>query len=162
MELRDALLESWDRQCRIVRAVASRVDESNRHAKPSPEGWPLDYQLAHIHTARKFHLAELDSASAAALGDALVEGADAPLQELSAIRDLLESSARAVRLALQDALLQGKVQVGGFDHPVFFLEHLVCHEGWHLGLIILALRLAGEEPPEQWQEMNIWGVWRTD
>ncbi len=38
---------------------------------------------------------------------------------------------------------------------------MVWHEGWHAGIILLALRLNGREPAEQWEETNLWGIWRS-
>ena len=76
--------------------------------------------------------------------------------------DMLDDSASAVRQALAEALQEGRVKVGGYDHPVFFLQHLVFHEGWHIALIFLAFRLAGQEIPEEWEEARVWGEWRTD
>ncbi len=52
MDVIDFLLDSWDRQCRIVESVSSLVQEENRHLKPSPDGWPLDHHLAHMHKVR--------------------------------------------------------------------------------------------------------------
>jgi hypothetical protein len=39
---------------------------------------------------------------------------------------------------------------------------MIWHEGWHVGLIFLALRLAGEEPKQEWEEANVWGEWRIE
>jgi hypothetical protein len=39
---------------------------------------------------------------------------------------------------------------------------MVWHEGYHAGLILLALRNAGQEPTEEWDEYNIWALWRVD
>ena len=46
MDSIEALLDSWDRQCRIVDSVASLIDDANRHVKPSDDGMTLDRQLA--------------------------------------------------------------------------------------------------------------------
>ena len=29
-------------------------------------------------------------------------------------------------------------------------------------IVFLALRLNGQEPPEEWEEPNVWGQWRTE
>lgn len=162
MDLTEALLESWDRQCRIVAAVAGRIDESNRKAKPSEDGWPLDYQLAHIHKVRHYWLSQFAPARAAAMDDAFGGTWDTPIQDLDEIRSLLAQSAIAVREAVRDALSDGAGPRGGYDHPVLFLQHMVWHDGWHVGLIMLGLRLAGQEPPEEWEEGHIWSEWRTE
>jgi uncharacterized damage-inducible protein DinB len=162
MDLVEALLDSWDRQCRIVDAVASRVDGANRYAKPSPDGGTLDHQLAHIHQVRKYWLSQVAPERAAALGDTFVSGWSDPISDLDEIRACLKASASAVREAVAERLNGDTSPVGGYDHPVLFLQHMVWHEGWHVGLLFLGLRLAGQEPPEEWEEAHVWGEWRTE
>jgi len=162
MDIVDALLDSWDRQVRILTAVGSRVDESNRKAKPSEDGWPLDHQLAHIHAVRKEWLSQLSPERGNALGDTFTDGWFTPIDDLQAIRSQLDASAIAIRAAVREALQNPGTKVGAYDHPVLFLQHMVWHEGWHVGLILLGLRRAGQEPPEEWEEAHIWGEWRTE
>ncbi len=158
----DALLDSWDRQCRIVSVVASKVDESNRKLKPSEDGWPLDRQLAHMHGTRRYFLGNVAPERAKLIGSSFVDGSQNPIEDLDEIKQLLELSGIAVREAVKDALESGVEQFGFYDNPVLYLQHMVWHEGWHVGLIMLALRLGGQEPPEEWEETKIWGEWRTE
>ncbi len=162
MDVTDALLDSWDRQCRIVEAVASRINESNRHNKPSEEGWPLDFQLAHMHKVRHYFLNNVSPEIASSLGDSFTDGWTTPIANLAEIRDLLKASGDAVRRAVEAGLRDGVGQFGWYDNPVLFLQHMVWHEGWHIGLIFLGLRLAGQEPPQEWEEKNVWDEWRTE
>lgn len=166
MNLTEALLESWDRQCKIVEAVMSRIDEANRHAKPSEDGWELDKQLAHMHNTRKFFLSQIAPNHAAALGKTYADEIGTPIADLSEIKACVRASGAAVRAAVSEALDKGlEPMAGGFvtyDNPVLFLQHMVWHDGWHVGLIFLALRLAGQEPPEEWEEEQVWGLWRTE
>ncbi|RYF13944.1 MAG: DinB family protein [Oxalobacteraceae bacterium] len=161
VNITEALLESWDRQCRIVTAVASRVDETNRDVKPSEDGWPLYHQLAHIHLVRRYWLSQVAPELGSALGESYSDGWQTPITDLDAIKALLEESAKAVREGVRQSLEKGE-PVGGYDHPVLFLQHMIWHEGWHVGLIFLGLRLAGQEPAEEWEEANVWGEWRTE
>lgn len=160
MDLATAILESWDRNRRIVKAVADRIDDTNRNALPSPDGWPIIEHLAHIHEVRRFHLDQLDEDGANSLPRPSASGYED--LDLNVLRGMLDESAGAVRKAMKEALDEGRVQCGGYDHPLFFLEHLIWHEGWHIALIFLALRLAGQDPPEEWSESRVWGEWRTD
>ncbi|CAN5640324.1 hypothetical protein BH11ARM2_BH11ARM2_25210 [soil metagenome] len=162
MDLTAALLDSWDRQCRIVDSVASLVDEDTRHALPSPDGWPLDHQLAHIQKVRHYWLSQVAPERTANMDDAYSGTWDTPIQDLDKIKSLLKESAVAVREAVQELLENGTGAVGGYDHPVLFLQHMVWHEGWHVGLLFLGLRLAGKEPSEEWEEAHVWGEWRTE
>jgi len=162
MDILEALLDSWDRQCRIVDKVAARVDESNRHAKPSEDGWPLDYQLAHMHKVRHFFLSNVAPERAQGIGDSFVDGWETPIEDLAKIKVLLKESGPAVREAVREALKKGVEKAGWYDNPILFLQHMVWHEGWHVGLIFLGLRLAGQEPPQDWEEANVWDEWRTE
>lgn len=162
MDIVDALLDSWDRQCRIVEAVASRIDEGNRDAKPSEDGWPLYHQLAHIHLVRRYWLSQVSPERGKALPETFTDGWTTPIQDLDEIKASLRLSAQAVRDGFRELMENGTGAVGGYDHPVLFLQHMVWHEGWHVGLIFLALRLNGQEPPEEWEEPNVWGQWRTE
>lgn len=165
MDVTEALLDSWDRQCRIVTAVSTLIDESNRSVKPSEDGWPLDKQLAHMHRVRTYFLSQVAPEHAASLGSSYADEIGTPIADLDAIRGNLEASGKAVREAVREGLAKGGPMAGEnvtYDNPVLFLQHMVWHEGWHVGLIFLALRLAGQEPSEEWDEPNVWGLWRTE
>ena len=56
MTLVDQLVDSWRRQCSIVEALLDKVDEGNKNAKPSEDGFSLAEQFAHIHLVRKYWL----------------------------------------------------------------------------------------------------------
>lgn len=154
-------LESWDRQCRILDNLAALVDESNRSTKPSPEGMALDMQLCHIHEVRHGWLGEFSKAHQATLGDVLHQEGDQwlPIADLDAIRAQLKVSAKAVRDATEAGVERGG-RIPPYDHAVFFLQHMLWHEGYHFALILLGLRNAGIEPSDEWEELNVWGIWR--
>ena len=165
MDITEALLDSWDRQCRIVDSVASLIDEANRHIKPSEDGMTLDRQLAHMHGVRRFFLSQVAPEHAAGLVSASADKEGTPLADLDAIKACLKASAAAVRTAVKAGLAKGGPMASEhvvYDNPVLFLQHMVWHDGWHVGLIFLALRLNGQEPPEEWEEPNVWGLWRTE
>jgi uncharacterized damage-inducible protein DinB len=165
MDLAQTLLDSWDRQCHIVASVMTLIDEGNRHAKPSDDGMPLDAQLAHMHSTRKYFLSQVAPEHAANLASAYADKQGTPLADLDAIKACVVASNKAVRDAVQEGIAKGGPMAGGhavYDNAVLFLQHMVWHEGWHVGLIFLALRLNGQEPPEEWEEPNVWGQWRTE
>jgi uncharacterized damage-inducible protein DinB len=162
MDLTEALLESWDRQSRIVNSLATRVDETTRKAKPSADGMSLDHQLAHIHKVRYYWLSHFSPKHIEGIDDGFIDEWSTPIEDLDEIKKLLEQSGVAVRKAFKEGMANGAAPAGGYDHPVFFLQHMIWHEGWHVGLIFLGLRLAGAEPPEEWEEKNVWSEWRTE
>lgn len=165
MDITQALLDSWDRQCYIVEAVASLIDDENRAAKPSEDGWGIDRHLAHMHGVRRYFLSQVAPEQAAGLVSASADSEGTPLSDLNAIKACLKASGMAVREAVSRAIERGGPMAGEhvvYDTPVLFLQHMVWHDGWHIGLIFLALRLNGQEPPEEWEEPNVWGQWRTE
>lgn len=166
MNLTEALLDSWDRQCKIVDNVATLIDEANRHVAPSEDGWPLDKQMAHMHRVRKFFLSQVAPKHAADLGDSYADDIGTPIDDLETIKANLKASGAAVRAAVSDALEKGVSPMVGenvtYDNPVLLMQHMVWHDGWHVGLIFLGLRLNGQEPPEEWDEPYVWGLWRTE
>lgn len=166
MDLAAQLLDSWDRQCRIVDSVATLIDEGNRHVTPSEDGWSLDRQLSHMHGVRRFFLSQVAPEHAAKLTSASKDDQGTPLDDLEAIKACLKASAKAVRDAVEEGLKNGGGPMTSehvtYDNPVVLMQHMVWHDGWHVGLIFLALRLNGQEPQEEWEEPNVWGLWRTE
>lgn len=160
----DVLLESWDRQCQIVDNMSRLIDESNRKIRPAAESWPLDFHLAHIHEVRYGWLGQVSPEHQAKLGDVILQEGDRwqAIDSLDEIREQLRISGLAVREAVEQLVSNGVGPIGGYDHPIFFLQHMVWHEGWHVGMLMLGLRVAGQEPPDAWEEEKIWGLWRVE
>lgn len=160
--LLEAVLDSWDRQCRIVNAVAGLVSEDTKNLKPASDSWPIYVHLAHMHSTRKYFLRQFDEDAAKSLPFLFPNGMENPVSDLDVIREALSLSAIAVRKAVDEALSRGIEKVGWYDNALLYQQHLIWHEGWHIGLVMQALRLGGQEPTEDWEEASIWGEWRTE
>lgn len=161
----DVILGSWDRQAQIIDNLFDIVTEDLKTVRPSPDGMPVFEQFAHIHNTRRFWLSQTDPSFLEGYGRSYKQVSEddwQPLDDLCELRGLLRASARAVREATEKAVSDGKTQFGGYDHPVYFLQHMIWHEGYHFSLVTLALRLAGAEPSEEWEEANVWGLWRVE
>jgi uncharacterized damage-inducible protein DinB len=118
-----------------------------------------------MHGVRRFFLSQVAPEHASSLISASADNQGTPLADLDEIKTCLKASEIAVRNAVEDALKVGGPMASEnvtYDNPVLFLQHMVWHDGWHIGLIFLALRLNGQEPPEEWEEPNVWGQWRTE
>jgi uncharacterized damage-inducible protein DinB len=165
LQMLDVLLESWDRQCQTLDNLFELATEDLKDQRPSEDGMPIFEQFAHIHNTRRAWLSQFSPKHLEGYGRSYVQaGADEwkPVQDLAQLRELLKQSAKAVRDATREAIEAGVTERGGYDHPVFFLQHMLWHEGYHFGLIMLALRLAGTEPSEEWEEEKVWGLWRVE
>ena len=164
LDLLPVLLESWDKQAQIIANLTGLINEENRHFLPSPDGWPLDEQLRHINMVRSEWLKEVAPAEQEGLQMLYVkrDGKWIALEDLELIKSELKKSAAAVRRATESAILSGEPKQSAYAHPLLYMQHMIWHEGWHAGLIMLALRVNGQETTEQWEEANIWGLWRTE
>ncbi|HZH98034.1 MAG TPA: DinB family protein [Fimbriimonadaceae bacterium] len=161
----EVLLESWDRQCHILDNLFEIIPDDLKAKKPSEDGMPIYEQFAHIHNTRRFWLSRTSPAHLEGYGRSYVQVGEEdwePVQDLGELRELLRHSAKAVRDATEAAVLAGQTTFGGYDHPVLFLQHMLWHEGYHFALIVLAQRLAGAEPSEEWEDTNVWGLWRVE
>lgn len=158
----EALLDSWDRQCRVIDNLAGLMTPELLQAKPDPDGWTVAYHLAHLHSTRRFwHM--MAAGLEEPVGPSLYtqEGEEIiPSHDLAEIRARLAESGELVRSWTEQRIADGSQQCGNYDHPVLYLQHMMWHEGWHAGLIMLALRLAGHEPNEDTECALIWDVWR--
>ncbi|HWD37453.1 MAG TPA: DinB family protein [Fimbriimonas sp.] len=160
-DLQAQLLEMWDRQSGMIANISRLIDDSSKQFLPSPDGWSIAKHLAHVHEVRYWWLTKVAPDLANNLGESFQEDGETPLEDLQTIKDELAKSAHAVRTALERELRDETQQTGPYSHPVQYLGHMVWHEGWHAGIILLALRLNGREPAEQWEETNLWGIWRS-
>jgi uncharacterized damage-inducible protein DinB len=160
----EALLDSWDRQAQIVQNLAKSITPEMYDFKSGKDEWCIGEHLCHIHGTRRFWMRAVDPNSLEGLvrlHTQISEEDWEPIRDLPQIVDGLRASADRVKETYQKQLQSPNPQ-SPYDHPVLFLQHMIWHEGWHVGAIMQALRANGQERPEEWEEPNIWGVWRTE
>ena len=161
----EIFLESWDRQCKILLNLASQVTtEALRSAKSSDKGMSIVEHLCHIHECRYGWLGKVSPKHQAQVGDVLQKSGEnwLPITDFEEIKHQLSVSAQAIRDAVAEAIQDGKTRIPPYDHPVFFLQHMLWHEGYHFSLIRLALCKRGAEPSDAWEEKNVWALWRDE
>lgn len=162
MDVSSALLLSWEKQCECLSNLASLMNEDLLKVKPSDDGWTLAEHFAHVKECRIGWLQDATGKSVDGnvplyekIGEVWVATTDFPL-----IMSQLANSQAAIATWMKQAMADGTQKAGSYDHPVMYLQHMIWHEGWHAGLIMLALRLAGAAPTEEWEELNLWANWR--
>lgn len=118
-------------------------------------------QFCHIGNTRRFWLSKAIGAPLDPEGRFYRQVGDdwVPISDISDIRRKLDQSGKLLAEKFEGAL-SGRLQLLQYENPVLFLQHMVWHEGYHYALIVLALRLAGHEPAEEWEEEHVWQVWR--
>jgi uncharacterized damage-inducible protein DinB len=79
--------------------------------------------------------------------------------DVDPIAEQLETSARAVREAVQSRVNSGQIMRLDYDHPLLYLQHMIWHEGYHHGQIKLALKVTGRPFEDKEIGPLTWGIW---
>ncbi|HME35895.1 MAG TPA: DinB family protein [Candidatus Sulfotelmatobacter sp.] len=152
--LLEALLDSWDRNNRILVNLLHALPEGGLEAR-SMEGSPSVAQLfTHVHYVRLIFVFE----------DAPEFARDLPEKEWlvepdrGRIAQMLNDSAKAVRDAVESRVETGREMNLHYDHPILLL-HMIWHEGYHHGQIKLALKLMGRPLSNEEAGPVTWRVW---
>ena len=150
-----ALLDSWDRNNRILVNLLGAIPEPDLDVRSTDGGHSVGELFAHMHYVRLAFVAEDAPEFATAL----------PAEEWRAAPDrgqmaeMLNESARVVRDAVRKKIDSGGEMLVHFDHPMLFLQQLIWHEGYHHGQIKLALKLAGRPISNEVAGPLTWRVW---
>jgi hypothetical protein len=78
------------------------------------------------------------------------------------IAQILNDSAKVVRDAVQARVNTGQDMKGAnvaYDHPILLLQHMLWHEGYHVGQMMLALKAAGSPMTDEKAVPVIWSAW---
>jgi len=153
--LLDALLDSWDRNNRILIGLLRLLPSDALDIRPRPDSPSIGQLAAHVHYVRLVFVLEDAPEFARPLpkGEWLIE------RNLDRLIEMLHDSAHAVREAVRGRLAAGRSMNQHYDHPLLMLQHLIWHEGYHHGQIKLALKLAGRPLSDAAAGPVTWDVW---
>jgi uncharacterized damage-inducible protein DinB len=154
-DLLEALLESWDRNNRILLNLLKVLPAGGLEARPMPDSPSVGELFAHIHFVRLVFVFE--DAPECALDLPAEEWARG--HEAGRLTQMLNDSARAVRDAVKGRLEAGRHMDLHYDHPILLLQHMLWHEGYHHGQMKLALKLAGCPMRDEDAGPVTWDVW---
>jgi uncharacterized damage-inducible protein DinB len=163
----EALLDSYGRNNTILLNLLGALPEGGMDAK-AMEGSPsVSVQFSHLHQTRLFWLSQTAPEFAEGLSPLFgKDGQDGRAEpDPERIEQALNQSASAVCEAVKARLHTGRAMKGknaAYDHPILLLQHLLWHEGYHVGQIKLALKAVGHTMSEETEEKAIWGLWRTE
>jgi uncharacterized damage-inducible protein DinB len=151
----EAALDSWDRNNRILLNLLQAAPASCHNARVVATSPSVIEMFAHIIYVRLIFILEDAPESA---------GRAHPREWLretnpERLASGLDSSARAVRDAVEDRLRSGQPMQQHYDHPLLFLQHMIWHEGYHHGQIKLALKVAGQPLEDKEIGPLTWSVW---
>jgi uncharacterized damage-inducible protein DinB len=155
MELLEPLLDSWDRNNRIVVNLLRAIPAEGLAVRSSPEGHTVAQLFMHLAYNRLAFLEE--NAPESGIKAPSEEWVDEPDREQ--IARFLDDTSQKVRDIARTYLESGKSMAMHYDHPVLFLQHMIWHDGYHHGQIKLALKLAGLPVSNAEVGPGTWGVW---
>ena len=137
--LLDPLLDSWDRNNRVLVNLLRTIPEDSLGIRATNESPSVAALFMHIHYVRLVFISE----------DAPDFAQTAPAQEWAAepdrgrMAEMLDMSAQTVREAVKSKVEARQEMNLHYDHPILLLQHMIWHEGYHHGQIKLALKIAG-------------------
>ena len=150
-----AILDSWDRNNRIMLNLLRALPPGGLDARAMPTSPSVTEMFTHIIYVRLVFVEE----------DAPEHAVPVPADEWASEADAdriaaaLESSARVVRDTVEDHLRSGVPMQLHYDHPLLFLQHMMWHEGYHHGQMKLALKVVGLPFDDEPIGIQTWGVW---
>ena len=154
-DLLQAVLDSWDRNNRIVVNLLRAVPPGCHDARVVATSPSVIEMFAHMIYVRLIFVSE-DAPERAGPLDPRNWLRETDPERLAAG---LDSSARAVRNAVEDRLRSGQPMQRHYDHPLLFLQHMIWHEGYHHGQIKLALKVVGQPFEDKRIGPLTWSIW---
>ncbi|HVN06718.1 MAG TPA: DinB family protein [Bryobacteraceae bacterium] len=157
MQLLDALLDSWDRNNKILVNLLRALPPGALELRATETSPTIARLFTHMHYVRLVFVAE----------DAPEFAVPVPKEEWFAERDperiarMLYESAQVVQDAVKGRLASGRRMDLHYDHPILMLQHMIWHEGYHHGQIKLALKMAGQALDNKEIGPVTWSVWMT-
>jgi uncharacterized damage-inducible protein DinB len=151
----DIILDSWDRNNRIVVNLLRAIPSPGTQARVMPSSPSVGEMFVHMLYVRLIFLSE----------DIPESNYPLPPREwfyngdVDKLATELDRSARVVRSAVKSQIESGKEMKLHYDHPLYYLQHMIWHEGYHHGQIKLALKLAGHPFDDEEIGPITWEVW---
>jgi uncharacterized damage-inducible protein DinB len=153
--LLEIILDSWDRNNRILVNLLRALPPGGLEITAMAGGRSVAEIFTHIHYVRLVFLSE----------DAPEFATEVPAREWlkednpNLIAEQLDRSAKAVRDAVEICIQRGQEMKLHYDHPLFYVQHMIWHEGYHHGQIKLALKIAGHPLDDEEIGPLTWDIW---
>jgi uncharacterized damage-inducible protein DinB len=151
----EVLLDSWDRNNKILLNVLRALPEGGLDARATEQSPSIAELFSHIYFVRLVLIFE----NAPEFARTLPEEEWVAERDKKRIAEMLIDSAKVVRDAVKNRVVSGRQMDLHYDHPVLLLQHLMWHEGYHQGQMKLGLKVAGRTITDSEVGPMTWGVW---
>ncbi|WP_058188444.1 DinB family protein [Terracidiphilus gabretensis] len=149
------ILDSWDRNNQILINLLRALPPGGLQARALPTSPTVARMFTHMHYVRLIFLAE----DAPQFTPQVPDREWLDIVDPEEIASQLDSSAKAVRHAVESLLLSGTPMLLHYDNPLLYLQHMIWHEGYHHGQIKLALKAAGHPFDDEEIGPCTWDLW---
>ncbi len=167
MSLDAAFFESWQRHNKIIQNVLKILNDENLKARATPTSPTVAEQFADAQDARVGFLSKIAPEFSAKLPQLYRQEGQQYIYEYDKkkIVTAFKKSQAAVQSAVEARSRTKKGKTIGMDvvysHPLHFLQHMLWHEAYHIGQIMLALKVSGSTMDEKTQQKAVWKVWKS-
>jgi len=134
-----AVLDSWDRNCRVLLNLLRLIPDRGFDACIMEGSPTVSQMLSHMHHERMVSVFENVPEHAGAVPETEWRHESDP----DRLAELLRESGSKVRDAVVGRLEADRPLDRDFAHPIHLLQFLTFHEGYHHGQIKSALKAAG-------------------
>ena len=154
MPVDEAVKEAWLVNDKVNSILLEHLTSEMIEAQTLGGGYSVVQHLAHMAEAKEFWGVMLDEELAGTLPDLFREERIAETN-LAHIKD---GFARTSKVTLE--LAKNTSAPANFPYASLnsYLIHLIAHDSYHRGQIVLAIKTAGHPLPD---EGELWGPWRT-
>jgi uncharacterized damage-inducible protein DinB len=153
----EVFLESWDRHNRVLVNLLRALPPGGLLARATESSPSVSQMFTHMHHERMISVSE----EAPEIGARVPETEWKFEPDGDCIAQLLDESANAVREAVRRRIEAGRDFDRNFAHPIYLVQFLIFHEGYHHGQIKLALKIAGCPLADVLTGPLTWDVWRA-
>lgn len=159
-DLLEPLLDAWQRNNAILLNLLRIVPAGGLAARVFADSPTVAQLYAHIRFCRICTVFESDPAMPLTHPERLLSDEDEWRHDSDpgALELMLLESADVVTLAVSGWIGAGTAIA--YDHPIILMQHLLWHEGYHVGQIKLALKAAGLAIADREAGPATWDVWR--
>ena len=150
MNTLDAILETWQRNTRVILNILRALPEGGIDARDQGGTWAIAHHLADMQGGNVYWLEKSAPRFAEGLEQLYTENAGVisgpktePERDPQKIIAAFERANEAVERAVRHHVETGEPFGDVYAHPVFFLQHMLWHQAYHTGQIVWALKQSG-------------------
>lgn len=153
--MNETVKEAWLVNDEVNSVLLEHLTPKMIEAQTPGGGYSVGQHLAHMTEAKKFWDAMLNEEQAGTLPDLFGEERVAETN-LAHIKDVFSRTSKVTLELAKNTNDPGSFPYASLDS---YLIHLIAHDSYHRGQIVLALKTAGHPLPN---EGALWGPWRTE